>query len=179
MSKNNLKIEYISVDELKTYENNAKLHPAEQVEQIKKSIEQFGMNDPIAVWKDNVIIEGHGRLIACKELGIETVPIIRLDTLTDEQRKAYMLAHNKLTMNTDFDLELLHDRLDEITNIDMTFFDFASDIDFALDDFFDDEQQGGSASESKLIKVVVNAVNEEREQLIELLEANDFNYEEK
>ena len=64
-----LKIEYIKAGELKAYANNAKTHPAEQVEQIRKSIEQFGFNDPIAVWKDNEIIEGHGRLLAALEIG--------------------------------------------------------------------------------------------------------------
>ena len=88
-----LKIEYVSIDDIKPYKNNAKLHPKEQIEQIKKSIEQFGMNDPIGIWKDE-IVEGHGRLLALKELGYEEVPIIRLDHLTDEQRKAYILAHN-------------------------------------------------------------------------------------
>lgn len=123
-----LKIEYIPIDQLKTYANNAKIHTAEQVEQIKDSIERFGMCDPIAVWKDNVIIEGHGRLIALQELGHEKVPIIRLDHLSDDQRKAYGLIHNKLTMNTGFDIDLLAEELETISEIDMQEFGF--DIDF-------------------------------------------------
>lgn len=135
-----LKIEYLPPNELVTYENNAKIHTAEQVEQIKRSIEQFGMNDPIAVWKDNVIIEGHGRLIACKELGMDKVPVIRLDELTDEQRRAYMLVHNKLTMNTDFDFELLDSELDEIIDIDMSEFGFdISTEDDESEEIIDDE----------------------------------------
>lgn len=120
-----LKIEYLNKEELKPYVNNAKLHPAEQVEQIKKSIEEFGFNDPIAIWHDNEIIEGHGRLLAVMEMPeISEVPVIRLDNLTDEQRRAYMLAHNKLTMNTDFDIELLDLELDGIMSIDMSDFGF-------------------------------------------------------
>lgn len=119
-----LKVEYMSTDALKPYANNAKIHTAEQIEQIKKSIQEFGMNDPIAIWKNNEIIEGHGRLIACGELGIDQVPVIRLDALTDEQRKAYTLVHNKLTMNTDFDIDLLNMELDDITDIDMSDFGF-------------------------------------------------------
>lgn len=120
-----LQIEYIQVKDITPYKNNAKIHTDEQIKQIKNSIKEFGMNDPIAVWgKDNTIIEGHGRLIACKELGIKEVPIIRLDGLTDEQRKAYTLAHNKLTMNTDFDVDLLAEELDNICNIDMRDFGF-------------------------------------------------------
>ncbi len=119
-----LKIEYIPISEIKTYRNNAKVHTAEQIEQIKKSIMEFGMNDPIAVWKDNEIIEGHGRYFACLELGLEEVPIIRLDSLTDEQRKAYGLVHNQLTMNTDFSIDLLNLELDDIVNFDMSFYGF-------------------------------------------------------
>lgn len=125
---NELKIEYIPKESLKAYRNNAKIHTAEQVDQIKKSIEEVGFNDPIAVWHDNEIIEGHGRLLAVMEMDeIQEVPIIRLDELTDEQRKAYMLIHNKLTMNTDFDDELLDIELDNITDIDMSLFGFDFD----------------------------------------------------
>lgn len=119
-----LTIEYLPIGDLKAYERNAKLHPAEQIQQIKTSIQEFGFNDPVAVWNDNEIIEGHGRLIAAKELGYTEIPVIRLDSLTDEQRKAYMLVHNKLTMDTGFDLELLNIELGSINDIDMTEFGF-------------------------------------------------------
>ena len=126
-----LKIEYVDINSIKPYEKNAKLHPPEQIEQIKKSIEQFGMDDPIGIWKDE-IVEGHGRLIACKELGYKEVPIIRLDHLTDEERKAYTLVHNKLTMNSDFDLDILQEELENFDTIDMS--DFGFDIDLGLDE---------------------------------------------
>lgn len=117
-----LKIEYLNKEDLKPYANNAKLHTAEQIEQIKRSIKEFGMNDPIAVWHDNEIIEGHGRLLAVMEMDeIEQVPIIRLDDLTDEQRRAYMIAHNKLTMNTEFELDILGEEIKQLTeNFDFT-----------------------------------------------------------
>lgn len=118
-----LKIEYIPVDQIRPYAGNAKLHPAEQVEQIKESIRQFGFNDPIAIWNGE-IVEGHGRYMAANELGIDKVPVIRLDGLTDEQRRAYGLIHNKLTMNSDFDADLLALELDGIASIDMESFDF-------------------------------------------------------
>ena len=119
-----LKIEYLPIGKLKTYANNAKLHPAEQIEQIKKSIEQFGFNDPVAIWGDDTIIEGHGRLIAAQELGLKKIPVIRLDNLSDEQRKAYALVHNKLTMNSGFDFALLQDELRAIDEFDMKDFGF-------------------------------------------------------
>lgn len=100
-----------------------KKHPPKQIEQIVSSIQKFGMDDPIAVWNDE-IVEGHGRLIACKELDYKEVPIIRLDHLTDEERKAYTLIHNKLTLNSDFDLDILNDELENIIDIDMIEFDF-------------------------------------------------------
>jgi site-specific DNA-methyltransferase (adenine-specific) len=133
-----LKIEYVDINSIKPYEKNAKLHPEEQIEQIKKSIQQFGMDDPIGIWKDE-IVEGHGRLIACKELGYTEVPIIRLDHLTDEERKAYTLAHNKLTMNSDFDIDILNDELDDIMNIDMEDFGFDIEIEEEETEIVEDE----------------------------------------
>ena len=122
---NKLKVEYVSTESIAPYDKNAKIHDANQIEQIKRSILDFGFNDPIGVWHDT-IVEGHGRLIAAQELGIETVPIIRLDELTDEQRKAYALVHNKLTMNTDFDPDLLEIELEELAleDIDMSVYGF-------------------------------------------------------
>lgn len=127
-----LKIEYLNKTELKPYANNAKVHTAEQVEQIKKSIREFGFNDPIAVWHENEIVEGHGRLLAAMEMDeIETVPVIRLDGLTDKQRRAYMLVHNKLTMNTGFDVELLNLELDGLSDdFNMPDFGFDNITDF-------------------------------------------------
>lgn len=130
-----LKVEYIPINEITPYENNAKIHTEEQIEQIKKSIEEFGMNDPIGIWgKENIIIEGHGRLMALQELGWTEVPVIRLDDLTDDQRKAYTLIHNQTTMNTGFDLDIL---AEELQSIDLDMSDFGFDIE--LDDIEEQE----------------------------------------
>ena len=120
-----LVVEYWPISKITPYARNAKMHPAHQIEQIKKSINEFGFRDPIAVWHGE-IVEGHGRLIAAKELKMSEVPVIVLDDLTDEQRRAYALVHNKLTMNSDFDLELLDMELGDITDIDMGDFGFDS-----------------------------------------------------
>lgn len=119
----NLKIEYVGIDSIQPYENNARSHGKEDVKAIVKSIEEFGLNDPIGVW-NNQIVEGHGRLLAAKELGMKEVPIIRLDELTDEQRKAYALAHNKTAELSGWDFDVLASELQEITDIDMTEFGF-------------------------------------------------------
>lgn len=122
-----MQIETVNINDLTPYENNAKLHPDEQIEQIKQSIEMYGNNDPIAVWgDDNIIVEGHGRYMALKELGATTAEIIRLDHLTDEQRREYTLVHNKLTMNSDFDFDTL---ISELEDLDFDGVDFGFDID--------------------------------------------------
>lgn len=156
-----LNIEYVKPSELVPYENNAKLHPAEQIEQIKESIRDFGFNDPIAVWKDNKVIEGHGRLIASIELGLDEVPIIRLDNLTDDERKAYTLVHNKLTMNSDFDVGLLNLELDDI-DIDMSKFGFES----MFDEEFEQENEIKEATYSEKISVVIDCENDEEAERI-------------
>ena len=124
-----MEIVKMKLSELTPYKNNAKLHDAEQIEQIKKSIKEFGNNDPIAVWgENNTIVEGHGRYLALGELGYDEVEVIRLDHLTDEERKAYTLAHNKLTMNSDFDFDILQEELDDITSINMEDFGFIESV---------------------------------------------------
>lgn len=143
-----LEIEYLPLSELKPYARNAKLHPAEQIEQIKKSIQEFGFNDPIAIWGDNTVIEGHGRLIAATELGLDTVPVIRLDDLTDEQRRAYTLVHNKLTMNSEFDVDLLAMELDGIFDLDMSKFGFDLDADSLS---MDSEDRSGNMAERYIV----------------------------
>lgn len=138
-----LKIEYIPIKDIKPYKRNAKLHPQEQIDQIKASIKEFGFNDPIAVWHDNEIIEGHGRLLAAKQMKMKEIPIIRLDELTDEQRRAYMLAHNQLTMNSGFDLEILTEEINNILDIDMGDFGFEDftieEPEEVVEDEFDEE----------------------------------------
>lgn len=130
-----LQIEYVPVSELKAYARNAKEHPDWQVEQLIESVQSFDFADPIAVWKDNEIIEGHGRLMAAQQMGLLEVPVIRLDYLTEEQVKAYRLVHNKLTMNSGFDLDILQEELESIIGIDMEQFGFEDfNIDGALDD---------------------------------------------
>ncbi len=89
-----------------------------------KSISEFGNNDPIAVDENNVIIEGHGRYEALKQLGFDEIEVIRLSHLNEQQKKAYILAHNKLTMNTGFDFDVLNLELEDIVDFDMSEFGF-------------------------------------------------------
>lgn len=124
----NLKIEYLPVDSLKPYSKNARKHSEKDIQAICNSIEEFQFLDPIGIWSEkNIIVEGHGRFIAAKRLGMETVPCIRLDHLTDEQRKAYALAHNKTAELSKWFDELLQSELAEIEDIDMELFGFDLD----------------------------------------------------
>ena len=113
-----MKIETVSLIDITPYVNNAKLHPQKQIDQIKASILEFGFNDPIAVDENNVIIEGHGRYMALMQLDETETQIIRLDHLTEAQKKAYILAHNKLTLNSDFDFELLRVEFETLKELD-------------------------------------------------------------
>ena len=147
-----LRIEYLPKDQLKPYFHNAKLHPAEQVEQIKKSIQEFGFNDPIAIWGDSEIVEGHGRLFAIMEMDeITTVPVIRLDHLTDEQKRAYALVHNKLTMNSGFDMDLLWEEL-EALDLNMADFGFDCDEPFSETEIGERSNEDNSENEGKTIQ---------------------------
>lgn len=111
------------IAELVAYEGNAKEHPDWQVAQIAESIRQFGFSDPVGIWHDPdgraVIVEGHGRVMAAKSLGMETVPTISLDHMTDEERRAYGIAHNSTNMGTGFDADALKAEVANIATIDM------------------------------------------------------------
>lgn len=143
-----MEIVKIKIKDIIPYSNNAKQHPREQIEQIKLSIEQFGNNDPIAVDENNIIIEGHGRLIALNELGYEEADCIILDGLNDEQKMAYRLVHNQLTMNTDWDVERLKEELSKIS-LDMNALGLTvDDLDEVEKELrFSGDGQNGSLSE--------------------------------
>ena len=114
-------IEHWELSRIQPYDNNAKLHPQEHVDQIAASIEEFDFLDPVAVDENGVLLEGHGRLLAAKAQGMASIPVIQVTGLSETQKVAYRLAHNKLTMNTEFDSEAL--KLD---------FDILNDLDFDL-----------------------------------------------
>lgn len=118
-----LKIEYVKPSDLKEYKNNAREHHDNDVNAIAASIKEFGFNDPIGVWHDE-IVEGHGRLLAAIQLKLKKVPIIRLDDLTDEQRKAYALAHNKTAELSNWNFDILDSELQALSDFDMSQFGF-------------------------------------------------------
>lgn len=118
-----MEIKQMSVKDIVPYEKNAKKHPAEQVEHIANSIKEFGWQQPIVIDKNNVVVIGHGRLLAAKKLKMKEVPIVCAEDLTDEQIMALRLADNK-TNESEWDLDFLGAELDDILDIDMTKFGF-------------------------------------------------------
>lgn len=130
-----LKIIYMPPGDLTPYAKNAKRHPDEQVEHIANSIREFGFRQPIVVDADNVVVIGHGRMLAAKKLGLESVPVVRADDLTDEQIRALRLADNK-TNESEWDFAELEAELAEL------------EMDFDMSEFGFDDIQGG-VSETK------------------------------
>ena len=121
-------IQYVEINKLIPYVNNARTHDDAQVTQIASSIREFGFNNPVLIDKDNGIIAGHGRVMAAKKLGLIEVPTITLDHLTEAQRKAYILADNRIALNSGWDNELLALELQELdTNIDLSLLGFDAD----------------------------------------------------
>lgn len=112
-----LEVRYVSVDELIPYANNSRTHSDQQVTQVAASIKEFGFTNPILVDEENTIIAGHGRLQAAKKLNLSEVPVITLEGLTDAQRKAYVIADNKLALNAGWDIELLQAELENLQEL--------------------------------------------------------------
>lgn len=122
------KIEWQSVEKLIPYAKNARTHSDEQVAQIAGSIKEFGFNNPVLVDKDNSIIAGHGRVMAARKLGMDKVPVVILDHLTESQRKAYILADNRIALNSGWDSSMLSVELQDLKDdIDLSLLGFDPD----------------------------------------------------
>lgn len=115
------KIEYLEASQLSPYPRNSRTHSRKQIRQIADSIRQFGFTNPLLIDGQNVILAGHGRLAAAKTLGLEQVPCVRLEGMTAQQKRAYVLADNKLALNAGWDEELLALELQGLMKIDLDF----------------------------------------------------------
>lgn len=139
-----IQVEYVPIEQVIPYANNARKHGEEDTDAIMASIKEFGFTNPILVWK-NIICAGHGRLIAAKRLGMDKVPVIHLDYLTDEQRKAYILADNKTAELSEWDFDILAAELEDIADIDMSQFGF--DLDSVADNWFENRERNDTSRE--------------------------------
>jgi site-specific DNA-methyltransferase (adenine-specific) len=108
------RVEQVSLEKLLPYAKNSRTHSDEQVVQLAASIKEFGFNNPVLIDKESTIIAGHGRVMAARRLGMKEVPCIRLDHLTETQRKAYIIADNRLALNAGWDNELLTIELNDL-----------------------------------------------------------------
>lgn len=135
-----MKIETRKVTELIPYVNNSRTHSDEQVAQIAASIKEFGWTNPILIDENDSVIAGHGRLLAARKLGFNEVPTILLENLTETQKKAYIIADNKLALNAGWDEELLKLEIQDLKEIgfdvDLLGFDIAE-----LKDLFDEKEE--------------------------------------
>ena len=113
-----LEIQYIATDNLIPYINNSRTHSEAQIHQITASTVEFGFTNPVLIDEKGMIIAGHGRVEAAKVLGIDEVPTITLEGLTDIQRQAYVIADNKLALNSGWDYENLREEIDDLLDND-------------------------------------------------------------
>jgi ParB-like chromosome segregation protein Spo0J len=117
-------LETLPIDELRPWPRNARTHSRKQVRQIAESIQRLGFTNPVLIDGDNQILAGHGRVEGAKLLGMQTVPCLRIDLMSAAEKRAYILADNKLALNAGWDEELLALELKEL---------MAADIDFGVD----------------------------------------------
>jgi ParB-like chromosome segregation protein Spo0J len=148
-----MKIKQVEIEKLIPYVNNSRTHDDAQVAQIAASIKEFGWTNPILTDGDNGIIAGHGRLMAARKLGITTVPVIELEGMTDAQKKAYVIADNKLALNAGWDLEVLKLELDALA-----------------DDGFDVELTGFSLDELNNIEPTFEPASEDEQGKLDELD---------
>lgn len=106
--------EQTPIEQLQPYKNNARLHSDEQIDQIAKSIEEFGFLNPVLVDDQNTILAGHGRVMGAKKLGLDTVPTIQIKHLSESQKKAYIIADNQIALNAGWEMQLLETELKEL-----------------------------------------------------------------
>lgn len=174
-------IKMININDVIPYENNAKKHPEEQVEHIANSIKRFGWKQPIVIDKENVVVVGHGRLLAAQKLGYEQVPVLYADDLTPQEINAFRLADNK-TNESDWDIGMLKEELSELLDDfdmkDFGFKDYELDLnDEYIDDFFD---RGVEAKEKPTVfglKVYCDTL-EQLEECKKVLKEAGYNPEE-
>ena len=136
--------ENVPINKLKPYENNARTHSEKQVEKIANSIQEFGFINPVLIDSNYGIIAGHGRVKGAEKLGMDEVPCLFIEDLTEEQKRAYIIADNKLALDAGWDYDLLKIELEELDNLDfdITLTGFDLDIVFGEDEgYYGDERE--------------------------------------
>ncbi|MDH3325154.1 MAG: ParB/Srx family N-terminal domain-containing protein [Gammaproteobacteria bacterium] len=162
-----MKIKNIKTSDLIPYANNSRTHDDAQVAQIAASIKEFGFTNPLLIDSDNGIIAGHGRLLAAVKLGMDEVPTIELSNLTKAQKKAYVIADNKLALNAGWDFDMLRIEIEDLKemdfDIDLLGFDDSELID--IDGDIPEEQDPRDSVEDKEGFALIIEFNAEHDQM--------------
>lgn len=169
-----IQIEYVEANQLIPYINNSRTHSEQQIQQVAASIKEFGFTNPILIDEEKGIIAGHGRLLAAQKLGMETVPTITLSGLSEAQRKAYIIADNKLALNSGWNDDLLKVELEHLASADFDLSllgwdvlpDFKDAIDYSIldDDDLDGELESMTDDVKKAIQIEFEAHDYEEAQ---------------
>ena len=156
-------IQQVPVGDLSPYANNPRTHSASQLDRLVQSLKEFGFTNPLLVGDDMQIVAGHGRLMAAQALGLETVPVIKLSHLTEDQKRAYVIADNQLALNSGWDDDLLQAELQALGDVgfDLTVLGwgedlptFGEDVDLsALEDMGDEDLSEFAAGVRKAIQI--------------------------
>jgi len=163
-----LEIEYVATDDLIPYFNNSRTHSESQVKQIAASIREFGFTNPILIDEEQTIIAGHGRVMAAEVLSMSTVPCIRLSGLSEAQRKAYVIADNKLALNAGWDIDALSIEINQLADLDFDLDILGFDIQ-ELASILDGEKEGTEPKEesySEIFNIVIECKDEEEQEKI-------------
>ena len=163
-----LEIEYVATDDLIPYFNNSRTHSESQIKQIAASIREFGFTNPILIDEEQTIIAGHGRVMAAEVLSMSTVPCIRLSGLSEAQRKAYVIADNKLALNAGWDIDALSIEINQLADLDFNLDILGFDIQ-ELASILDGEKEGTEPKEesySEIFNIVIECKDEEEQEKI-------------
>lgn len=160
-----MEIKYKKISELTPYTNNARTHSDEQVDQIVASIKEFGFTNPLLIDEKGEIIAGHGRLAAAKKLNMDEVPTIELKGLSEAQKRAYVIADNKLALNAGWDEDLL--KL-ELIALDEANFDYSEIMNFNLElnDDIEEIMPNIGGVDKEPVQTISFTVSDEQKEII-------------
>ena len=163
-----LEIQYIATDNLIPYINNSRTHSEAQIHQITASIVEFGFTNPVLIDEKGMIIAGHGRIEAAKVLGIDEVPTITLKGLTETQRKAYIIADNKLALNAGWDIDALSIEINQLSdlNFDLDILGFDIQELTSILDGETTETELKEESYSEIFNIVIECKDEQEQEKI-------------
>ena len=168
-----MKIIEKEIGKLTAYENNSRTHSDEQIQQIIASINEFGFTNPLLINSDNGVIAGHGRLRAAIDLGLDKVPCIVLEGLTEAQEKAYVIADNQLATNAHWDYELLAMELDELKefSFDIALLGFSDNELDLINNGWDHNLEIKEPIDNDLFRISLSGQPENRDSVIDQIKA--------